>query len=167
MNGIDHVVIMKEKELKYYNYMNPLQLKSTLTTKFIMPMLFNEKTKNDTIQFDTFVNAYLADFNKPEYDDNILLVFEEDSVTPGGFKEVYVENNQVIYVYDIPEKWTEDYFTILMGDYTKISNEYKQHLLLFWEQDSTSDLYKILYKAGISYKTLNITKEIYNMEVKD
>lgn len=165
--------------------MNPIKIRSTITTKFIMPMLFSKDESYKNILSNTFINAYLADFDKPEYDDHILLVFEEDSEVPGGFKAAYIEGDNVVYAYDIPEEWSEDYFTIMVGAYSEISNAYKQHLLNFWQEDESSDLYKILYKkeerGAIGeqekdiiwskvkqlYKSIDITKEIYNMGVRE
>jgi len=54
--------------IKYSRYTN--------TTKFIMPLLFNNIKYHELFQ-NFFINAYIGDVAKKENDDNIHLVFAD------------------------------------------------------------------------------------------
>lgn len=130
--------------------MNPLMLNKTHTTKFILPMVFEDDVRYDKILTDEFVNAYIADMDVPDSDNSIIVVQRGDfipKVTNAVLRDFYTkEDDTEVLVYDVPEKWAEDYFQFMIGSYTDFSEEYKERLLHFWDNDSDSELYKVLYK---------------------
>jgi len=127
--------------------MNPILLNKNNTTKFILPMVLSDDKTYKDILTDNFINAYIADFNKPEYDNMILVVFYEEEEI-GGWKEVYIHNNHVIYVFETPKEQEEDFFSSMAGLYSTLTDEYKKRLLQFWEQEEGSDMHCILYKIN-------------------
>lgn len=162
--------------------MNVLKLNKTKTTKFIMPMIFKENIKHTDILTIRFINAYISDFDRPEYDNKILLV-KTDKQTDKELViekpiEVYNSNETLIVeVYEIPENMEEDYYLIVAGKYSEISEDYKKKLLFFWGSNKDDELHSALYleydKAGVElkknqkkfelYPAMEIGKEILNM----
>lgn len=135
--------------------MNPLSLRKTDTTKFILPMVFDESIKYDKILTTGFEDTYIAIYNNPIYDDHITITHTGEY---NGFylvqtepKKILLEDETVFVIFDIPEQWADDFVKILQGEYSKLSEEYKQHLLNFWGEGPESSLYKGLY-----FKTSNV-----------
>ena len=157
-NGNTHVNITKEKVSKYFKFMNPLNLSKTHTTKFILAMGFDENTKYDKILTSEFKDSYIAIFDDPDHDDKITLVYEEP-----------INEIEFFDTYDIPDKWADDYVKILDGKYSELSEEYKQHLLKFWDLDSKSSLYSVLYKdkSAVRNRTLELEKGIDYSKVNE
>jgi hypothetical protein len=134
--------------------MNVLRFtKYTNTTKFILPLLFDEHTKYHGIFNNFFINAYIADFANKENDDKIHLLFADypsltiqqtlpDPITEYEYKDGFV------LVYDLPIEWENDYIKIITGQYSTVSEKAKNRMLSFWEEDSTSLLWGVLYKEG-------------------
>lgn len=144
--------------------MNPIFLDKNNTTKFILPMIFDDDVKYNEILTKDFINAYIADFDKPEYDDHILIACKEGKTSYDELPKPthqYNKNNLTVFVYDIPENHAEDYFTLIAGMYSLLSESYKQRLLDFWNQEKGSDLDKILNKI------IKVTKndEVYEREI--
>ncbi|MFW6225668.1 MAG: hypothetical protein ACOC3V_01755 [bacterium] len=138
--------------------MDPTLIVTTHTTKFILPLFVKENTKYKDIQ-DTFINAYIADKKLPEYDNCIFLVFsghdyynaenKETKYIKDNYKNIFInmelDNHDVIYIYDIPEEYLEDYFNFLQGNYKKFKESTKEKILKFWQVSEKSLLYNILY----------------------
>ena len=135
--------------------MNPLMLNKTHTTKFVLPMVFEDYVKYDKILTEDFENAYIADMENPDSDNSIVLVHNNKMIQKlisNKPKDVYqstpIEDNLYydIEIYDVPEEWVEDYYQFMSGSYTNFSEKYKQKLLYFWDKDEDSELYKILHR---------------------
>jgi|GEM_PF-3078534 hypothetical protein len=129
--------------VKFTNYTN--------TTKFILPLLFDDETKYHVLLQNLFINAYIADMSHQENDDNIHLLFADypsltfqknltDPISEYRYKDGYV------LVYPLNKKWNKDYEKIIRSEYSKISEHAKERILTFWDEDDTSVLYGILYK---------------------
>jgi len=146
--------------------MNPLTLNKTATTKFILPMLFKD-VKFNKVLIEGFRNAYVADFDKPEFDDHILIVFKDelcefDTIFAEFQKDLvdtYMSNKDFIHVFKIPEGMESDYYEVIAGNYSAISDTYKKQLLNFWDKDDNSDLYKVLYK-----RIEDVKNKLYELE---
>lgn len=132
--------------IKYSRYTN--------TTKFIMPLLFNNIKYHELFQ-NFFINAYIGDVAKKENDDNIHLVFADypslslqlqltDPISEYKYNDVYV------LVYPLEEEWLDDYNKLIKGEYSQISEEAKKRIIHFWDVDNTSVLWCVLYKEGNS-----------------
>ena len=139
--------------------MNPLKLNKTATTKFILPMLFKGVKFNKVLTED-FRNAYVADFDRPEFDDHILLV-KYKVIEPDNkdFIQLYFNQQDAIYVYKIPEGLESYYYEIIAGNYSAISETYKKQLLNFWDKDNNSELHKVLYK-----RVEDVRNKLYELE---
>jgi hypothetical protein len=122
-----------------------------------MPLLFENKQFNKIIpDYDTFINAYIADFDKPLNDNKIILVFNKkqkdlpelnrtDKYTK-QIKDGELDKEVYAYVYDIPDDLNENYTFWLMGKYSMFTDRAKKIILYFWECDETTLLYAALYK---------------------
>jgi hypothetical protein len=137
--------------------MNPLGLNKNKSTVFILPMVFATK-KHSNILTDNFKNAYIADFDKPEYDDKLTVVWD------------YHTFGNTIDRFDIPDEYLGDYVKIIAGAYTATSDKYKQMLLSFWDSNDTTILYKVLYGKDVDnveevLPCFDLSQEIYNIGV--
>ncbi len=126
--------------------MDLLKLKHTQTTYFLVPLLFSKDTKSSQIITNSFVNAYVADFNKKQYDDKIILVYSERTELPVQNKvDEYRDAGRRVFVYELPEVYQDDYVNILRGYWSKLSEDAKNRILSFWEETDDSFIYGILY----------------------
>jgi len=132
------------------------------TTKFILPMISSEGMKNRFFVNKYFVGCYIGDTNKNKFNDKILLAYKfEPSITFIEFEKKlsknpymlqgsdydYEEKDIVIYVFNVPKEHQEDYYLILDGKYSEISNILKLKILKFWNESEISMLYSILFKT--------------------
>lgn len=133
--------------------MDVIKYKYTNTTKFILPLLFKDNDKYYELFQNFFINSYIADIRNKENDDKIHLVFADypslnlqkklaNPITEYQYGEGYV------LVYPLENKWIDDYTKIITGCYSKISEEAKQRIISFWNEEDDSVLYGVLYKRG-------------------
>lgn len=139
--------------------MDILGYNKTLATSFIMPLLFKDKKFTEIISdFDSFVNAYIADFDKPELDNKIILVFNTkqkqlpESNQINHYTKKLKDDEVFVYVYEIPEDLSENYTYWLMGKYSQFTKEAKDRILNFWDCGENTLLYGVLYKTGDTIK---------------
>jgi hypothetical protein len=125
----------------------------TNTTKFILPLLFDNDTTYHELFSNFFINAYIADMANKINDDKIHLLFADypslsiqqklpDPVTEYQYKDGFV----LVCPFSI--EWEEDYNKLITGQYSTISEKAKKQILSFWEEDNTSLLWGVLYKQG-------------------
>jgi len=142
--------------------MDILKFNKTFTTKFLLPLLFEQQTDYTEVFDNTFINAYLGDVSSREYDDKILLLFSDYpsiSLTkklPDSVVE-YMHNDNYVLVYDFPKEFEKEYYTFLEGKYHNFSDETKRRILSFWKCD----------EGTLLYKTLSHDKEAIQAWVKD
>lgn len=133
--------------------MDILKSKYTQTTYFLIPLLFSEDTKSSQIINNDFIDAYIADFNKKQYDDKILLVYSERQTGMPVTNKVdeYKDDKHRILVYELPNIFIDDYGHILKGNWSKLSDNAKERILNFWEETEDSFIYGVLYKKLNKY----------------
>ena len=161
--------------------MNPLALNKNKSTIFILPMVFDNLKHTDILTED-YANAYIADFETLEFDDDLIVVYNDkakaqlQSAKALG-KTTFTYKDQLAQVYEIPEKYLVDYFKVIAGQYSSISEGLKQVMLSFWENDEKSSLYRVLYAeatddldSGIIADKVNellpafsLSEEVYRM----
>lgn len=139
--------------------MDILAYNKTSTSQFIMPLLFGNKKFNEIItDFESFVNAYIADFDKPENDNKIILVFNEKQKElpelnmTDHYTKTIKDEELFFYVYEIPESLSDNYTYWLMGKYSLFTKEAKDTILNFWDAGENTLLYGALYKTGDAIK---------------
>ena len=117
--------------------MNPMSLVCTDTTRFILPMLFTNSNFVEVLNND-FIDSYSFDYYEPNYDNKIIIVTRTDEEPRADHNpiEVYQRQDTYCYVYNIPNKFKNDYELITKGKYNQISKEYTQVLLDFWSEDT-------------------------------
>jgi hypothetical protein len=135
--------------------MDILKKNKTSTSQFLMPLLFENKQFNKIIpDYDTFINAYIADFDKPKHDNRIILVFKTKQKDLPELNRIDSYTKKVkdaevhCYVYDIPDDLSENYTHWLLGKYSLMTDRAKKIILNFWECDNKTLLYGVLYKTG-------------------
>lgn len=135
------------------------------TINFIAPMVFKDKIRYSNIPTNLY-NIYLSIFDKPEYDNKIILECSNEKLdstiykTDSFIKTMKYNNKSVLHIFSIPTKYEEDLCYIVNGKYSQLSEEYKNKILYFWETDKNSRLYGILYKD--KYKRFTENEYLYN-----
>lgn len=144
------------------------------TFTFLLPML-GESVKN-------FINVsacFISDKHKPDLKNKILLLirtthdFSEQlhdwlisNENLDGFYEVNEE--YMMYSFDLPKKWKKNYFLFLQGKYSLMEDNYKNHIIHFHLSNRTkfsdnSDIEKVkqvLYKDELLYKKLENSLDV-------
>jgi hypothetical protein len=153
--------------------MDILKFNKTFTTKFILPLLFEQYTDYTEIFNNSFINAYIGDIKNKEYDDKIILMFSDyPSITitkklPDSIAE-YMADDMYILVYDLPKEYNDEYHRFLEGNYHKFDEEAKRRILSFWKCNENTLIYKVLSNdvEGIQYylkdKKLKIKTSTFN-----
>jgi hypothetical protein len=147
----------------------------TNTTKFILPLLFDEKTNWRELYENRFVNAYIYDMANDDNHDKIHLLFAEypslsflQNLKNPISQYQYIDGFVIVYPLEL--KWEKDYIKLIEGEYSKICEEAKSRLLSFWEEDNHSLMWCVLYKEGNAvrkYFEKIIGKEIYEPWTKE
>ena len=128
------------------------------TTRFILPLIFPDNTTHSQILPKDFIKAFLADIDNGEHDNQILVLLnsmptESDKEFVKLAVDSYVKETLSVYCFELPDKFLEDYHLFLAGKYSDLSEDAKQRILEFWEEDDESLLHGILFKSepAISY----------------
>lgn len=119
-------------------------------SKFILPMVMKLDLKYTDVPH-TFYKTCISIFDRPEFDDHIILISTAPKTIPKWRGDLlrkhiqYEEHKNYLFIFDIPKEFEDDYYKIVVGDYTNLSTTYKRRLLSFWEESDTSPLYGVLY----------------------
>ena len=134
-----------------------------------MPLLFKDKKYTEIItDFKEFINAFIADFDKPNNDNRIVIVFntKQKDLPETNQIDHYTRNIKdktlYFYVYDIPNEWADNYTFWLLGKYSQFTESAKQQILYFWEASNRTHLYGVLYRTGKTIK--KFFKDNFNKE---
>ena len=131
--------------------MDPLRLKTNLATTFLLPLLHSASLKHNDILTDTFINAYMADLDRPDNDNKLLVRYATIHQLPewADNRLLYeAEDKSIMVTNEIPDKFADDYQKFLTGDYSQFSKEYKDQVLSFWQATEDTLLYGVLHKIG-------------------
>jgi hypothetical protein len=120
-----------------------------ITTKFIAPMIFKDNVSFTDLPITNY-QTYLSIFDKPEYDDKIIIDSNLSSIDislckPGLFIKRIKEEHALLNIFHIPKEYEDDLYDILSGRYKELTNSYKQKLLYFWKEDKDSKLFGLLF----------------------
>ena len=107
--------------------------KKTISSIFILPILNLDRR---LLLNHGFINAYIKDVDKLEYEDTIMVLFKPKNL--GLFREFvddlyenfnliedYDYDNYIVLVFPLNEKYNSDYNLIRLGQYSQLSNEFK------------------------------------------
>lgn len=87
--------------------------------------------------------------------DPLYLEFEQELESHPLFIERYeADRKHTMFVFRIPESNIEDYFKIIKGDYSKINNDLKIHILEFHGLKEFSNTGGVLYKTSTKRESL-------------
>jgi hypothetical protein len=149
------------------------------TMRFLLPVLYTKDYTNDFFFNDFFMGAYTSDINYPEMDNKLLLVyqfvpeaeyitFEEclfDIPTYAG-KYDYEGLDVVVYAFDIPDQFKEDYIKVGQNQFTDLSSGLKLNISKMWRLQSSDELFQIITGA-VEYTGETFDKQIFNIEDYD
>ena len=113
------------------------------TTRLILPMAFYDKgiKGDDILATDGFINAFIGDVENPEFDNKILMVYDDKQEA-----------------FDIPKEFENDYWKIVCSQYQEVDPNYMKFVKEFWN-------YKYDPPRG-PYDEFEIFEEVYNMGVE-
>ena len=148
VNIIEEVIIKKKK---YYIISTAKRTKSSI---FILPMLGG----NRHLYFwnRLLLNCFIATEDNKECiallykwsSSPLFLKFEKALSKFRSFKKRYDPTpNCVMFIFDIPKPQKRNYKKFLRGQYSKLSSNYKIHLLEFHDKDMNDTLGQVLFKT--------------------
>lgn len=146
------------------------------TLRFLVPILRVTKEYNNELLFnENLVGAFTGDILYPEMDDKILLVYKYEltddwakfsdklKAHPFYFASYeYEVEDLVVFAFDIPEEYKEDYININSGKYNELSPELKLLINKFWDLDKEDVLFKVI-TGEIEYEGENIDDQTFNI----
>jgi len=136
-----------------------LQMDHTRSTTYILPLLGNNRA-----DFPSDSHTFLGDVNREEFKNKILLLIKkrtdpwfvqnlESLILKEEYETSYdCNNNYLMLVYNIPEKYKDNYFKFKEGKYSLFDDEYKRKVLSFHNLGTHSAIGKVLYRDITLYK---------------
>lgn len=144
--------------------------------KYILPML-----GDDIGNFINLLGCFIGDFDYPEYNNHIFLLFKH--VETQGYKDfekrltkhpMYkhwykVKDDEYVYVFDVPREYQTDYDLFMRSKYSKLSETYKRQIIKFHHFQKYgygAPTIKILYRDPQLYedKEAEINKDLPERE---
>jgi hypothetical protein len=129
--------------------------KKTKSSLLIMPMLGGNKNLYFYNQY--LINCFIGTKEDGEgfivllyrwSKDPLFLKFEAALKQFRNFIEfIDISADFVLFKFKVPVKYEEDYEKFIKGEYSKLSNQYKNQVLKFNEADIESQIAQILYKG--------------------
>ena len=136
------------------------------TTKYIMPLLFNDKCPELIDNESGFIDAYIADINKPYLCNHIFLMYESKPLYLYKIKHICSKNANyhhdysmkindkwyTIFVFIRPNRYKETIASIISGKRFEILFCNKVMIQRFWEFRADSTEFNCLFNplnAGI------------------
>ena len=119
-------------------------------------MLSNESFNKNILINKYFYGAYINDVDKSNMYDCIILVYDYPKDKDFLVYDVKISEhkyyvgsyfpslNKIVYVFNIPKEYKEEYIHILNGDISNISNNYKEKIKDFWK---TQTIPNLLFKS--------------------
>jgi len=127
--------------------------KKTKSSTFLFPMLGGKRS--DFFWDRLFMNCFIATDNDSHCiallyrwsGDPMFIKFEKTLSEFPNFRKTYDPDTQtVMFVFDIPTEYEEDYTQLIQGGYSKLSTGYKNDILTFHGLTTNSEIGQILYK---------------------
>lgn len=136
-------------------------------TKFILPMVMKNDATYENVPKSIYKTC-ISIFDRPEFDDHIILVSTSFVDPPKRRKDLYFrklydeDTKDYYFIFEIPVEYEEDLNKILNGNYYNLSEEYKQRLVHFWQDNNRSKLTLLLY-GNYKYQKPLVRELIHGM----
>lgn len=114
------------------------------TLRFLVPVLNEFEALDDLVITPNFKGAYIKDTEHPEYDDCLLLQYEQSESENYNNAKIFIEslpyyestynkNNDVVYVLKITsDLFNKDLESFKKGKFTEFSTAQKHFIVSFW-----------------------------------
>ena len=149
------------------------------TLRFVVPMLYQPGFDNDSINNKYFRGAYIADINYPEMDGKILLVYKYEPEDDYELFQEKIESHPefvgnysydlydtIVYVFNIPDKFKDDYSILTAFRFTEISSELKLYIVKFWSVEPADEMFRII-TGTMQYDGDIFENQLFNIEEDD
>jgi len=155
------------------------ELEITQTTKFVLPMLYTKDRNDEFFITKQFKNCYIGDTNREELGQGIFLLYKYKTdvsfikferslelIPEYNLDYDYSDDNDVMFVFDIPEDQKENFELFKSGKYSLFGDNFKKQILSFWGIEGTNNpFYEILYPVTeTEVKPIELSKEIYSFQ---
>lgn len=131
------------------------------TTKYIMPLLFNDKCHELIDNENGFINAYLSDINKPYLCNHIFLMYESKPLVLYKIKSICNKNKYfhhdyslkinniwyTVFIFIRPDKYKPIIESIITGERYGIPFCTKVVIQRFWEYRADSIEFNCLFNS--------------------
>lgn len=154
------------------------ELDLTKATKFVLPMLYSKNRTDEFFISKYFENCYIGDQNRQELGHGIFILYNYvmdinfikferslELVPEYHLDYDYGNENQVMFVFNIPEGQEENFKHFKAGNFHLFSDDYKQQVLKFWGIEKGDNPFSnILYPQDEEVKSepIDLDKETYS-----
>jgi hypothetical protein len=138
------------------------------TFSYVLPMLGDTvmEFRGKIPPMNAYRNCFVANEDFPKRNSHIFILYEylgtpefidfearllQYTSCTGNYDP---DNKHVMFCFEIPEKWKNDYDLFKSSLYSKMSPEYKKHIVRFHELKPKSPIIGTLYKKEFRYKQL-------------
>jgi hypothetical protein len=140
---------------------------------FILPMLGDYTYNKNLLVNKDLYGVFINDVDKTSMYDCILLAynyhknysFDTDLLITDHLEYVgtyFPSTSKIIYIFNIPEHYKEDYCNILNGNYNNLSKEYIAKLIEFWVNEESDPKKNIIYNLFVQNENLEDIYKQYN-----
>lgn len=121
-------------------------------------------------ELDPFLwDVYIKDVNNPELTNHIFLLFDFTKVNQADFEKYlgeklrkhkyyagsyFPEEEKLIFIFSCPPYFREVYLTLLDSKYSRVSHDYKWHLLNYHGKNNDSNLFNVIWRTEKRRKKL-------------
>jgi hypothetical protein len=131
--------------------------------RFLLPLVVDDKSPTELFVNPSLVGVFMADIDKPEYDNNLIIVFKIStdsellakslfSESNGGTEyphfesKYYPDEDLVAFAFSL-EEFNVSHDAILNGLYSTLTTEARGKIVKFWHLDKNNSIYKELFKG--------------------
>lgn len=131
-------------------------------TIYLLPML---SASEYDVYLDNIINVYIGDNRIPDLNEHIFIAYNNLNSVRFNNLKTYLKNNnnyvldyeiddKLIFVFRIPTNYRKDYFYFIKGQYSKFSDNYKKHIINFFNLRDSDSICGVLYKRESRFKEL-------------
>lgn len=128
-------------------FVNTLKLNKEFVSEIQNTYLFHPSHSSDKYIGITFKSSILKN---PKFINDIQNLILNDA-----FVEIEENKNEILYLFEFPEKYFQEYFKFLKGKYSQFSRRSKEIILRFWTENQIVDeksIYNLIYIKQVLFK---------------
>jgi hypothetical protein len=133
-------------------YLLPLFISTLKINKEFVSQIKNTYLLHDSHLIDKCIGISFKSsiLKNPKYIEHIQNLILDDA-----FIEIDQNSNEILYLFEFPEKYFPEYFKFVKGKYSQFSRRAKEIILRFWTETQITDkqsIYDLIYIKQVLFK---------------